>query len=174
MKKHVLATLLILSVSPLALAQTSAPDTTTRGQQPSPHAASPPDTTTQGQQPSPHAVNPSAQAQWYNRQGNEIRASKLIGTSVRNSANERIGDINEVILDKSGKVSAVVIGVGGFLGMGEREVAISFASLQLTDENGKTVVMANATKDNLKAAPQWTWSADRSGTTGTSSPATNR
>jgi len=89
---------------------------------------------------------------------------------VKNSANETIGTINEVILDNNGKVAAVVIGVGGFLGMGEREVAMNFASLKLTqDSNGQTLIMADATKDSLKAAPQWEWSSsDRSNTTGTS------
>lgn len=59
-----------------------------------------------------------------------MRASKLIGAAVRNDANESIGDINEIILDKDGKVAAVVVGVGGFLGMGEREVALEFKSLR--------------------------------------------
>ena len=45
------------------------------------------------------------------------RASKLMGLNVYNEANEKLGDINELILDKDGKVNAVVIGVGGFLGM---------------------------------------------------------
>jgi sporulation protein YlmC with PRC-barrel domain len=46
------------------------------------------------------------------------RASKLMGLDVYNAANEKLGDINELILDKNGKVNAVVIGVGGFLGRG--------------------------------------------------------
>lgn len=48
------------------------------------------------------------------------RASKLMELDVYNDANEKLGDINEIILDNTGKVAAVVIGVGGFLGMGER------------------------------------------------------
>ena len=51
------------------------------------------------------------------------RASKLVGVNVYNEANEKIGDISDVILDKSGKVENVVLGVGGFLGMGEHYVA---------------------------------------------------
>jgi hypothetical protein len=49
----------------------------------------------------------------------EWRASKLVGVNVYNEANEKIGDINEVILDKSGRTANVILGVGGFLGMGE-------------------------------------------------------
>src|SRR5205823_1558947 len=70
--------------------------------------------------PSPNAQvqtppSPNAQVQWYSHQGNEIRASKLIGTTVQNDANESIGKINEIILSKEGKVAAAVVGVGGFL-----------------------------------------------------------
>ena len=179
MKKLALVTVLMLSASPMALAQSTTPGqqpspnlvrpgATTEGQEPSPNAVKP-GATTEGQQPSPNAVNANAPA-WYGHQANEIRASKLIGSSVKNNANETIGTINEVILDNNGKAAAVVIGVGGFLGMGEREVAMNFASLKLThDSNGKTLIMADATKDSLKAAPEWTWSSsDRSKTTGTS------
>ena len=101
-----------------------------------------------------------------------MRASKLIGAGVRNDANERIGEINEIILDKDRKVAAVVIGVGGFLGIGEREVALDFKSLRIERDNsamtesGANVIKVNATKDQLKAAPAWTWD-DRSGTSPT-------
>ena len=58
------------------------------------------------------------------------RASKVIGLGVYNETNERLGDINELILDKNGKVNAVVIGVGGFLGMGEHDIAVSMDKLK--------------------------------------------
>jgi len=64
----------------------------------------------------------------------EWRASKLVGVDVYNEANEKIGDINEMILDKSGKVTNVIIGVGGFLGMGEHYVAVAFDKLKWVDE----------------------------------------
>jgi hypothetical protein len=48
-----------------------------------------------------------------------------MGLDVHNQANEKLGDVNELILDKDGKVSAVVIGVGGFLGMGEHTTSLS-------------------------------------------------
>jgi hypothetical protein len=128
-----------LMVSPLAIAQTTQ----------SPPAAQSPGT---------------AQPQWYSHQADEMRASKLIGTNVKNDANETIGSINELVLGKDGKVAAVVIGVGGFLGIGEREVAVDFGSMRLSrDTNGNTVAMLNATKDSLKAAPAWTWASDRNG-----------
>ena len=89
-----------------------------------------------------------------------MRTSKLIGTKVVNAANETIGDINEFVLGKDGKVAAVIIGVGGFLGMGEREVAVSFDSVRMNrDSSNNTVVTVNATKDQLKDAPVWRWEA---------------
>ena len=64
----------------------------------------------------------------------EWRASKLVGVDVYNEANEKLGDINEVILDKSGKVANVILGVGGFLGMGEHYVAVAFDKLKWVNE----------------------------------------
>ena len=62
-------------------------------------------------------------------QGQQMMASKLIGTTVVSANNESIGDVNDVILDRNGQVMAVVVGVGGFLGIGEKDVAVPFASL---------------------------------------------
>ncbi len=64
----------------------------------------------------------------------EWRASKLAGVVVYNDANEKIGDINDVILDRSGKVANVILGVGGFLGLGEHNVAIAFDKLTWVDQ----------------------------------------
>ena len=95
---------------------------------------------------------------WYSRQVDEMRASKLIGTTVVNAANETVGDVNEIVLTKDGKVAAVILGVGGFLGIGEREVAINFNSVRMNrDKNNNTVLTVNATKESLKDAPAWRW-----------------
>jgi len=58
------------------------------------------------------------------------RASKLEGVNVYNQNNEKIGDISEVLVNRQGQVEAVVIGVGGFLGIGERDVAVPYNALQ--------------------------------------------
>ncbi|MEW6146658.1 MAG: PRC-barrel domain-containing protein [Bradyrhizobium sp.] len=68
----------------------------------------------------------------------EWRASKLVGVAVYNNNNEKIGDINDIILDPAGRVANVVIGVGGFLGMGERNVAVGFDQLKFVREPVKT------------------------------------
>jgi sporulation protein YlmC with PRC-barrel domain len=66
------------------------------------------------------------------------RASKLMGLDVYNEANEKLGDINELILDKDGKVNAVIIGVGGFLGMGEHDIAVTMDKLKFHEEPVRT------------------------------------
>ena len=66
------------------------------------------------------------------------RASKLMGLDVYNEANEKLGDINELILDKDGKINAVVIGVGGFLGMGEHDIAVSMDKLKFVETPVRT------------------------------------
>ena len=73
------------------------------------------------------------------------RASKLMGLDVYNEANEKLGDVNELILDKDGKVSAVVIGVGGFLGMGEHDIAVTMDKLKFVEEPVRTSSTAPAT-----------------------------
>ncbi len=64
----------------------------------------------------------------------EWRGSKLAGVAVYNEANEKIGDINDVILDRSGKVANVILGVGGVLGLGEHYVAVAFDKLKWVDQ----------------------------------------
>src|SRR5215207_8847977 len=73
------------------------------------------------------------------------RASKLMGLDVYNQNNEKLGDVNEIILDKSGKVSAVVIGVGGFLGMGEHDIAVSMDKLKFVEEPVRTSTTTTTT-----------------------------
>src|SRR6478672_3967712 len=66
-------------------------------------------------------------------QGN-WRASKLVALSVYNDKNESVGSINDFLTDKSGKITAVIIGVGGFLGVGEHLVAVPFDKVKFVSE----------------------------------------
>ncbi len=75
---------------------------------------------------------------------NNWRASKLMGLDVYNEANEKLGDINELILDKDGKINAVVIGVGGFLGMGEHDIAVTMDKLKFVETPVRTSSAAPA------------------------------
>ena len=62
------------------------------------------------------------------------QGSKIIGLNVYNDQNEKIGSIKDLMLDKTGNIASAVIGVGGFLGMGERDVAVKFADLKWSTE----------------------------------------
>jgi sporulation protein YlmC with PRC-barrel domain len=84
------------------------------------------------------AARPAAQSgQW--------RASKLVGLNVYNEQNEKLGDISEILLDKSGKVEGVIIGVGGFLGMGQRDIKVEMSKLKFVDEPVKSSATTTTT-----------------------------
>jgi sporulation protein YlmC with PRC-barrel domain len=76
------------------------------------------------------------------------KASDLIGKNVYSSTDERIGEIDDVVVSKSGGAPMAVIGVGGFLGIGEKKAAVSFDQLKV---QGDKIVAAGLTKDSLKA-----------------------
>jgi len=73
--------------------------------------------------------------------------------SVYDPANSKIGEIMDVLLSADGKVNALIIGVGGFLGMGEKDVAVPFGAVKHTVKDGKVYLTLDTTKDALKAAP---------------------
>ena len=79
-----------------------------------------------------------AQAAVPMKHSGEWRASKLIGVNVYNGQNEKIGDINEILLAPDGKVAGVIIGVGGFLGMGEHDVLVKLDQLKFVNEPVRT------------------------------------
>jgi hypothetical protein len=86
----------------------------------------------------------------------EMLASTIIGQSTDNSQNENIGEINDLATDQSGKIVAALIGVGGFLGMGEKDVAVSVEDLKLApDENNNVKIVLNLNKETLASAPDY-------------------
>jgi sporulation protein YlmC with PRC-barrel domain len=122
-------------------------------------------------------------------QGSTWRGSKVVGLNVYNDKNESIGSINDLLIDKSGNIKAVVLGVGGFLGMGEHLVAIPFDKIKFVDQPVPSTTTSsssttkspsttgaastptstknpwypdhavfNATKDELKAMPEFKYS----------------
>ena len=76
---------------------------------------------------------------------------------VYDPSENKIGEISDVLVDKDGKISALMVSVGGFLGMGERYVAVSPASVNIRhdDKNDKWLASMNTTKEALKAAPEF-------------------
>ena len=76
----------------------------------------------------------SASAATYEMKPGEWRASKLTGVNVYDPNNDKIGDIKELIIGKNGATEAVVVAAGGFLGMGEHDVAVPFNQVKWSDE----------------------------------------
>lgn len=85
-------------------------------------------------------------------------ATKLMGAPVyeNNTANaQSIGTINDIVIDNSGRVQAVIVGVGGFLGIGQKNVALSYPDLQWSMRNSQPVIVATMTKEQLQSAPNF-------------------
>lgn len=146
-----IASILAASTAAFAQAQTTSPP---------PPATQPPAATTPTTPPAA-TTGVDNQSTYYTRQQGEFRASDLIGATVRNAANENIGDISELVLSPDGRIMAAIIGVGGFLGIGQRDVALDFKSLRIERDSsamtqrGSFIVRVNATKDSLQNAPEW-------------------
>lgn len=87
----------------------------------------------------------------------QISADSYIGQTVYNANDENVGEINDLIIRKDGGVEAAVIGVGGFLGIGEKNVAVPFDNIEASmQEDGITLkLMTTETADSLKAAPEF-------------------
>jgi sporulation protein YlmC with PRC-barrel domain len=75
----------------------------------------------------------------------------------------KVGDIDDVLVDKAGKVTGLVVGVGGFLGAGEKDVIVPFTAIKPSKKDNKWWLTMDATKDGLKAAPGFTY--DKASTT---------
>ena len=72
--------------------------------------------------------------------------------NVYDPSDAKIGEITDVLVGKDGKVEAFIVSVGGFLGVGEKDVAVPFSAVHGTEKNGKWYLTMNSTKDALKAA----------------------
>lgn len=84
----------------------------------------------------------------------ETRASNLIGVVVKNKAGETIGDINDVVFQTGGQVTVYIIGVGGVLGIGEKNVAVPYSDVTISsDPTGKRSAVLDVTKAALETAP---------------------
>ena len=80
-------------------------------------------------------------------------ASHLIGADVQTANNEDIGDVSDLIIGSDGQVMAIVVSVGGFLGMGEKDVAIGWDHVKRSGTADDVELRVDVTRDELKAAP---------------------
>ncbi|WP_111641669.1 PRC-barrel domain-containing protein [Marinimicrobium alkaliphilum] len=86
---------------------------------------------------------------------NSTLASDLMGTDLRTSDDEDVGSVDDLIIDDDGKVVAVIVGVGGFLGIGEKDVAISWDSVTQTGTSNDRKLTINASREDLRSAPEF-------------------
>ncbi|ABQ38141.1 MAG: PRC-barrel domain-containing protein [Bradyrhizobium sp.] len=97
------------------------------------------------------------------------RSSKLVGVKVYNNNNENVGSIDDLLVDKSGNVKGVVIGVGGFLGMGEHLVAVSFDQVKFSDQPVQSNTASNAPASGTTSSTTPPATTTTGAATGTSS-----
>lgn len=163
MNRTSIAIFSVLAASSAALAQT----------QQTPPPTSPPPAATD------RTAGTNGQAAFHTPQKGEFSAGDMIGATVRNAANENIGEVEELVVSPEGQVMAVVVGVGGFLGIGQHDVAVSFKSVRIERDTsamtkeGSFIVRVNATKETLRNAPEWkdpTMQSEPRGSGGSPSP----
>ena len=82
-------------------------------------------------------------------------ANDFIGKRVYSNNNDDLGEVNDLIFSDKGNLQAVILGVGGFLGIGEKDVAVNISSLNMAADGGTTKIMVDATKESLNAAPRY-------------------
>lgn len=152
--------------APLAMAQgTTAPA--------APSATAPATTT------APDAAMPSTSAAsgaYLTEQGpTQISANNYIGSDVYTSTDESIGSVTNLILEENGGIVAAVVGVGGFLGLGAKDVAVPMSKLTVTRDtaNGTIRLTTTETAESLKAAPEFVTMADKADGETPAAPAAN-
>jgi sporulation protein YlmC with PRC-barrel domain len=155
MLRHTLAaaSIAVLILSP-ALGQSTQSKSPAGAQEPAPAQS------TAQQQSAQQPATPQFLQQ---QSSNDWRSSNLVGASVTGRDNQSIGEIEDVLIEKNGAVKAVVLGVGGFLGMGGKDVAIPFNALTIQRKaDGKDIdkVSVSLTKEQLQQAPAFKYLAD--------------
>jgi sporulation protein YlmC with PRC-barrel domain len=149
MRSTLLGALLATSMIVPAFAQ-SAPNTNTAPAAPPPAATAPQTSTAPA----------TTTGMW--------RASKLMGLDVYNDQNEKLGDISEILVDKTGKIDGVVIGVGGFLGMGQHDIKVEMSKLRFVNEPVRSA-SGSTTSTSTTGTGTGTGAANRSTTASSTS-----
>jgi sporulation protein YlmC with PRC-barrel domain len=97
---------------------------------------------------------------------NSVPSSSLTVTNwykqdVYDQSNSKIGKIDDVLVGQNGQVSALIVGVGGILGAGEKDVAVDFSAVKQTMKDNKVYLTMNTTKDALKSAPGFKYDSNK-------------
>lgn len=164
--------LLTTAIAALALTPALAQDSTTGTTQPPPTqtepaapeplaqdqaAPPPPDSTTQPPAEvaaeEPPATPPPADAIIAAEGATDMRADKLIGTSVYNTEGEKVGDVQDIVFDQDGKIVGVVLKVGGLLGIGGKSVGIKWDEVKVSPAD--ELMTISYKKEQLEVAPDF-------------------
>ena len=144
LRPNLLGALALLATTGLAAAQTTTPATP-------PANTAPGTSSTSGIQSVQTGVIP---VRFATVKPADTLSSRLIGSNVYNKQNENIGTVEDLVIENGKTVTALVVGVGGFLGLGERYVAVDPSTVSLVrQEGGSSRVVMDTTKDNLRNAP---------------------
>ncbi|MBS0526507.1 MAG: PRC-barrel domain-containing protein [Proteobacteria bacterium] len=90
----------------------------------------------------------------FNAQG-DVSANAIIGTKVKNANKDTVGSVEDLYVDGSGNIKTVVLSVGGFLGVGSKDVAVKWSDLKQTRDGRSVVLTTNMSKDELKGLPDY-------------------
>ena len=97
-------------------------------------------------------ASPSAETLLKTVPANSMTVTDWYKQTIYDPSDVTIGDIKDVLVDRDGKISALIVGVGGFLGLGEKDVAVAFNAVTITKKNDQTHLMMNTTKEALKTS----------------------
>ena len=111
-----------------------------------PAEAPAPSTGTTAGAPAPQPIPEQAEHQ--------VRAQSLLGVDVSNGQ-DTIGEVSDLVVTEDGQVEAIVVGVGGFLGIGQKRVALAWDSIKLTEQDGGRVILVSATREQLEGMPTY-------------------
>ncbi|HVY41419.1 MAG TPA: PRC-barrel domain-containing protein [Hyphomicrobiaceae bacterium] len=143
MKTPIVAMLAAVLMSSSALAQTTSPSPTAPSNAP---AKTTPQSNARTETKAPTQTVKGA---W--------NVKDFFRSNVYNTSGEKIGDITDLVVDENGKITAFIISVGGFLGLGAKDVSMPTDQLnRMIHSDGKTYFTVNATKEQLQAAPEYT------------------
>ena len=104
-----------------------------------------------------HRASAVQDTEFVNVPSQALTVSTYYNEDVYDPKENKIGDVNDILLEKDGRVSAVIVGVGGFLGVGEKDVAVPFNALKVAEKDGDRYLVMNTTKEALEKAPGYTF-----------------
>jgi sporulation protein YlmC with PRC-barrel domain len=93
---------------------------------------------------------------------NTMTVTNYYKQDLYDSSDNKIGQVSDVLVNREGKIDALIVSVGGFLGIGEKDVAVPFDAVHGTEKNGRWYLTMNTTKDALQNAPNYRYDRSQS------------